>query len=47
MKTEFINGHFKTKSNFDFEDEIISSPNYKLKHVEQLKIEAEDRKSVV
>ena len=41
MKTEFINGHFKTKSNFDFEDEIISSPNYKLKHVEQLKIEAE------
>ena len=41
MKTEFINGEFKTKSNFDFEDGIISSQNFRLKHIEQLIIEAE------
>ncbi len=41
MKTEFINGHLKAKSNFDFGDEIISSPNFKLKHIEQLLVEAE------
>ncbi|MEI7802264.1 MAG: hypothetical protein WCI97_06450 [Bacteroidota bacterium] len=41
MKTEIINGQFKTKSNVDFEDEIISSPDFKLKHIEQLKVTAE------
>ncbi len=41
MKTRFINGQYKMKSNFDFSDDILLSPNHKLSHIDQLTVKAE------
>ena len=41
MKARIINGQYKTKSNFDFSDDIINSSDYKLKNINQFKISAE------
>ncbi|GDX53348.1 hypothetical protein LBMAG27_23950 [Bacteroidota bacterium] len=41
MKTRIINGLSKMKSNFDFGDYILQSPNHKLSHINQLKVTAE------
>ena len=41
MKNRIINGQFKMKSNFDFGDDILQSPNHKLSHINQLKVTAE------
>jgi len=41
MKARIINGQYKTKSNFDFSDDIINSSDYKLSNINQFKISAE------